>query len=474
MKQPEKYQICLISLVIIGAVLRFYHLGFNSIWLDEALTYHFSQLSFNEYWQIFQSATDFHPPLFYDIEKIGLLFGASEINLRIIPTIFGIATIPVFYLIGKKLLGRPIGLIMAGLITFSPFHIAYSQDARMYTLLLFFVSLALLFYFYSIESNSQKQWILFGIVSAISLWVHFYAFIFLMILYFTGFVTYLWDRTEFKNIGYSFIFFFIISIPVLSIAPTILHARVTGTSPTWGVIGMDYISDLLITFFSNYPEGIVVLVLLFTLGMINIILMKKRLFFIITTILSLNILIAIILSFIIPMVGRYLIILLPLIYIGIASTYFSFDLKDTRYVGIVIILLFLVMSIPQLGFYYTTATKDNWRDATSDLQFWLNHNYTIVVVPAYNQIPFEYYYNNTSNNNVRYLSSLDALTKIHDNYSEVNRNSHYYIVISQFDLKAVDPNNSIISWLGKHGMIQGEYKGIQIWNITPDFKMAGA
>ncbi len=132
----------MISLVFIGAALRFYHLGFNSLWLDEAYTYHFARLSLSEYWQIFQGASDFHPPLFYDLEKIGLLFGNSENSLRIIPAIFGIAAIPLFYLIGKKLFCRPVGIIMAGLITFSPLSIAYSQEARMYTMLLFFISFA--------------------------------------------------------------------------------------------------------------------------------------------------------------------------------------------------------------------------------------------------------------------------------------------------------------------------------------------
>ncbi len=78
---------------------------------------------------------------------------------------------------------------------------------------------------------------------------------------------------------YSFIIFFALSLPVLSIAPAILNARVSGNAPTWGVIGIDYVSDLLITFFSNSPESLVVLVGLFTLGMVNILLMKRRVIF---------------------------------------------------------------------------------------------------------------------------------------------------------------------------------------------------
>ena len=61
-----------------------------------------------------------------------------------------------------------------------------------------------------------------------------------------------------------------------------------------------------------------------------------------------------------------------------------------------IILVFVVVNIPQYGYYYTNATKDNWRRATGQLQSWLNSNDTIVVIPGYNQLPFDYYYRNTS------------------------------------------------------------------------------
>ena len=63
-------------------MLRFYHLGFNSLWLDEAYTYHFARLSFSDRLEIFQGVPDFHPPLFYELEKIGLLFGNSENSLK--------------------------------------------------------------------------------------------------------------------------------------------------------------------------------------------------------------------------------------------------------------------------------------------------------------------------------------------------------------------------------------------------------
>jgi mannosyltransferase len=50
----SRYAQSLIVLIIIGVFLRFYNLGFNSLWLDEASTYGFAVKSFPEIWQASQ------------------------------------------------------------------------------------------------------------------------------------------------------------------------------------------------------------------------------------------------------------------------------------------------------------------------------------------------------------------------------------------------------------------------------------
>jgi uncharacterized membrane protein len=88
--------------------------------------------------------------------------------LRIIPAILGILTIPLFYLVGKELLDRNVGILAAALLAFSSFHIYYSQEARAYSAMLFFVSLSILFFLNAIQKNDIKNWILFGLFSAIA------------------------------------------------------------------------------------------------------------------------------------------------------------------------------------------------------------------------------------------------------------------------------------------------------------------
>ena len=62
----------------------------------------------------------------------------GEFGLRSLSALFGAATVPVGYLIGRQLASRRAGLILAGLLAFNPMLIWYSQEARSYALLVFF------------------------------------------------------------------------------------------------------------------------------------------------------------------------------------------------------------------------------------------------------------------------------------------------------------------------------------------------
>ena len=171
----SRYVQILLVLTSIGFLLRFYNLGFNSLWLDEATTLNWSKPGFFEIWEISRSS-DYHPPLFHWIEHLMLVFGQSEFILRTVPALLGVLTIPVFYLIGKEYHDKNVGIISAALLTFSYFGIYYSQEAYSYSLVLFLFSLVIFLYFLALRTDNIIFWMLFGIASAISFWAHYYVF----------------------------------------------------------------------------------------------------------------------------------------------------------------------------------------------------------------------------------------------------------------------------------------------------------
>lgn len=134
-KEWDQELLVLLLLTVIGAGLRLYNLGFNSLWLDEAATYSLSVVPLGQIWTN-MAAGEFNPPLFFIIQHFMIMIGNTEIALRIMPALFGIATIPVIYLVGKEFMDKYVGLIIAAAFTLSPFLVVYSQEARAYSLLL--------------------------------------------------------------------------------------------------------------------------------------------------------------------------------------------------------------------------------------------------------------------------------------------------------------------------------------------------
>lgn len=128
-------------ILLLGLILRL--IGLNqSLWLDEAInilaTQNYSLLGMiSDY-----AKADFHPPGYFIILWFWTkLFGYGEIAVRIPSVIFGSLTIWFSYLIGKKLVFRELGFLVALLIAINPLHIYYSQEARMYAMATLAVSI---------------------------------------------------------------------------------------------------------------------------------------------------------------------------------------------------------------------------------------------------------------------------------------------------------------------------------------------
>lgn len=127
-------------ILILGFVVRLVNIN-QSLWLDEASQVLMSQKSI--YSILFERVGDFHPPLSYLIFHYWLMLGQSEIWLRLLPIIFGVATIFVVYKLCQKLFNEKLALISALFLSLAPYHVYYSQEIRMYSITTFFASLSM-------------------------------------------------------------------------------------------------------------------------------------------------------------------------------------------------------------------------------------------------------------------------------------------------------------------------------------------
>ncbi len=461
--KSSRYFQLLIGLTIIGFFLRFYNLTFNSIWLDEAATYTFANNSLAEIWSI-TAQGEYNPPLFNWIEHFMLYFGNNELTLRFIPAILGAITIPLFYLIGKEIYDRNAGIIAAAVLAFSPFHLFYSQDARAYTPMLFFFSLALLFFLKGLRTEKRSDWVIFGIFSALSFWMHFYVFIAVLIfylyaIYFVG-TKKGWNFKAFTSWILSVVVFLIAILPLLIVTLHLFLVRTTGSAPTYGVQGFQTVVVTLNQFsgFNIYLN--IIFLILFAVGLIQLFMVRKNSFMLIILVLLISFAATYVLSYVMPVIPRHLFFLLPFYFVPIASSYqIFFRITKTPRIVYAFIILILVINVPQLYAYNTAYSKEDWRGLAQNLQPATQPGDVVIAVPVYIQMPLEYYYsNNTDGTVIAGASNLEGLLAISRKYQNT---TIFYLVTS--DIMATEPSGASLQWLQGNTQYSGNQGGIFVF-----------
>ena len=132
-----------IVITLIGGGLRVFLLDHNGMWLDETFSVWLANQSIGEMLQWIVKI-DQHPPLYYLLLHSWIaLNGDTPYDVRLLSALCGAGTIPVIYLIGKRISGAAMGLAAAVFLALSPFNIYYAQETRMYTFLTFNAAVAM-------------------------------------------------------------------------------------------------------------------------------------------------------------------------------------------------------------------------------------------------------------------------------------------------------------------------------------------
>jgi mannosyltransferase len=143
MSRRKGVGLALAAIVVVAALLRLVGLGAEPFWLDEAHTANFTTLTVAELWSFDDPFDTVNPPGFILAMKIWSQVSRSDEWLRLLPALAGIATIPVVHAIGARIGGRRVGLMAAGFMAVSGYHVRYSQEARAYALITLCAAVAL-------------------------------------------------------------------------------------------------------------------------------------------------------------------------------------------------------------------------------------------------------------------------------------------------------------------------------------------
>lgn len=205
------HYLALVGAIALGAILRFWHLDWKPLWLDEVFTALFSLgRSYNDVpldvvfhldvlEQIFTlkpgvscpqiahtlATQSTHPPLFFCLMHswfswVSPVSSGWVWSLRSLPALFGVMAIAAVYCLNARAFSPRAGLMAAAVMAVSPFAVYLSQEARHYTLPLLLITLALLGLIqiqqdlFDTQQLRLSVWVGWVIVNIIGLYVHYF------------------------------------------------------------------------------------------------------------------------------------------------------------------------------------------------------------------------------------------------------------------------------------------------------------
>ena len=170
----SRYAWLVAFMTFVGALLRLYRLDAQSFWGDEALSALIADGSTSEV--LGNTRASANPPGYYLLLHLWrFVAGRSDLAWRLPSALMGVMCIPLMYQLGRSFRGRQVGLWAAAMTTLAPFHVFYSQEARMYTQLHSLVCVLMLAYFRLWQRGQRRCWIWFFLASLAALWTHLFA-----------------------------------------------------------------------------------------------------------------------------------------------------------------------------------------------------------------------------------------------------------------------------------------------------------
>ncbi|WP_333786707.1 glycosyltransferase family 39 protein [Methanomethylovorans sp.] len=460
----------ILAITFIGAFLRIYQLGTESVWLDEATTYF---LSSDTLFGIYEATkNDVHPPLYYFVVHFFLFAGKSEALLRFPSMVFGIVAIPLLYMLGTRLFTVKEGLISSFLLSISLSHIYYSQEARMYSMMVFLTLGSIFFFYAAIEDKRNSFWFLFIVFTVLNIYTHYFGFFIfpVEILFFTILLfSHKGRKLRFSSevLPQIKVFFISVASIIVLIIPRIQvffeqAASRVGGDVTWGIDQTYFIASLL-SHLTLSPSPSLLYLTFFVLGIIAVILSNRRQAVLLCSWFVLPVIVSYYLSDIMPFHPRYLLFILPayllIISRGLTATssfIFSvntvpksnrkFSEKKQQVLTIAFVSIFFLSALSPIVNYYPSPQKEDWRNVASYITTITRQGDAIVPLPGYISKPLSFYYDNSTDGT--YLQGSGYSQQELDNIVHEHKNTTFFVLTG--DINAANPNGTALNWLGEN------------------------
>ena len=180
--RPRVRRWAVAGLLALAALLRLTGLGQESLWFDEAYSVAFGRNPLSAFSLINLQGPPFTDRNLYHLFlHFWLRVGTSEWLIRLPSVAFGLATVYVVCRLGAALWDEETGLLAGLLMAVSPFHVWYSQEARMYALVALCTAVGTWLFWQMIQEGKLGR--IAGYVLAMALGLYTHSFALLLLLY---------------------------------------------------------------------------------------------------------------------------------------------------------------------------------------------------------------------------------------------------------------------------------------------------
>ena len=138
--------------------------------------------------------TDVHPPLYFSVLWATVhVFGSGEMAVRLPSIIAGGLVVPMLYLLGKEAYDQRTGVVAAAVGSVAPIMVWYSQEARMYALLMLFGVIALWAQVRIFNRGGRFVWVIYAVASIALVWTQYFGALQVVVQQ-LAFVYVMWSR----------------------------------------------------------------------------------------------------------------------------------------------------------------------------------------------------------------------------------------------------------------------------------------
>jgi len=381
-------------ILVLATVLRLYSLSEESLWLDECFTLDYGSKSIHSLVETLKN--DVHPIGYYLPQQIMIhYFGSSEIHLRLLSVFFGVLSVYLTFLLGRRLFSWKEGLLAAFFVSISYTSILYSQEAKMYSMFAAFFLLSLFYFVKVLEKPSYLNLLIFSISAALLLHTHILGIAILvgyLVFYLTVYALNL-RRKEFRQeADFSFFrrmqlssrFLFVPLVVLILYLPWLKILVIYQLPLLYNFVGAKLIEKLGINLLPLVVAGAVALVIAYLMVLYLIITDKinlqkifasfKRCFSFFTHEATLLVLL---LGFIVAdffvstylfssvSIVRFCLFILPLLYVFLSRILLK---MKRNVVAVIIFVLFVASASVELCTYYSIDSKEQYHEAADYIE----------------------------------------------------------------------------------------------------------